>query len=321
MAGISAMGTIYNLPNYHGIIYQITPNDTPFFSAIGGLTGGKSTLSTEFSWQTFDLPSAAQPAILEGADPSLGARVRAEIRNVVQIFQYGIKLSYTKMSAPNNYGTAGASSNPMGVGGNNPVNNEMSWQVQQVLKTAARDIEYSFINGAYQLPANNSTARKTKGMLAAITSNVVDASSAPLSETHFKTLLKSIWDGGGIQEQDTAYVYCNSTQKEKISEIYAYAPQDRNVGGVDINTIETDFGRLNVVLNRYVPQDTILVASIEACAPVFLMVVEDGVTKGFLFEEPLAKTGAAATRQIYGEIGLEYGYEGQHGKIIGLATS
>jgi len=38
MSGITALGTTYGLPNYTGILYQLTPADTPFFAALGGLT-------------------------------------------------------------------------------------------------------------------------------------------------------------------------------------------------------------------------------------------------------------------------------------------
>jgi hypothetical protein len=36
MSGITAMGTTYNLPNYTGLLYGLSPEETPFFSAIGG---------------------------------------------------------------------------------------------------------------------------------------------------------------------------------------------------------------------------------------------------------------------------------------------
>jgi hypothetical protein len=88
------------------------------------------------------------------------------------------------------------------------------------------------------------------------------------------------------------------------------------VGGVNVQTIETDFGRLNVMLNRYLPVHSIQVVSLEQCAPVFLEVPG----KGFLFLEPLAKTGASEASQIYGEIGLEYGNELAHGKITSMAS-
>ena len=42
MGAVSGMGDSYDLPNYVGELFNITPNDTPFLSAIGGMTGGKS---------------------------------------------------------------------------------------------------------------------------------------------------------------------------------------------------------------------------------------------------------------------------------------
>ena len=51
MAGISGQGTTFNLPNYVGELYALTPADTPFLSAIGGLTGGGMTTATEVEWQ------------------------------------------------------------------------------------------------------------------------------------------------------------------------------------------------------------------------------------------------------------------------------
>jgi hypothetical protein len=42
--------------------------------------------------------------------------------------------------------------------------------------------------------------------------------------------------------------------------------------------------------------------------------------KGHFFAEPLAKTGASEKVQVYGEIGLRYGNERKHGKIVEAAT-
>jgi hypothetical protein len=83
MSGITALGTTYNLPNYTGVLFGLTPAETPFLSAIGGLTGGGQATSTEFEWQTFDLANAGQNVALEGADaPSYEGRVRANVTNV-----------------------------------------------------------------------------------------------------------------------------------------------------------------------------------------------------------------------------------------------
>lgn len=86
------------------------------------------------------------------------------------------------------------------------------------------------------------------------------------------------------------------------------------MGGVNVQTIETDFGKINIMLDRYMPVDTLAVVSLEQCKPRFLLIPG----KGHFFMEPLAKTGASTKYQLYGEIGLEYGNERAHGKITNV---
>jgi hypothetical protein len=112
-------------------------------------------------------------------------------------------------------------------------------------------------------------------------------------------------------------VFCNAFQKQKISDIYGYAPQDRNIGGYNIKQVETDFAVLGIVWAPNVPTDDLLVADLAFCAPVFLPVPE----KGVLFYEELSRTGASEKGQIYGQIGIDYGPEEYHGTITSLATS
>jgi Family of unknown function (DUF5309) len=318
MPEILGQGTTFNLPNYVGELFQVTPSDTPLLSAIGGLTGGRQADKKQFEWQTFDLRDPKNPDNLEGQDaPQASHRVRQNIQNTVQIFHEAVDISYTKQSTPGQRN---------GLPGNNPVQNEMSWQVEQHLKQIARDVEYTFINGVYAYPSDNSAPRKTRGLLDAIATNVValdDGAGGPaaLTETAVLDLMQEVWSNGGIQEQETATLVCNAGVKRQLSTIFItdknYKEQTRNVAGVNVQTIETDFGRVNIMLNRYMPSDQLAVSSLDVLAPRFLYVPG----KGFLFEEPLAKTGASDKAQIYGEIGLEYGAEIQHGKIINIANN
>lgn len=174
MAGITAMGTTFNLPNYVGELFALTPADTPLLSAIGGLTGGGQTTATEFEWQTYDLGQPGQNVALEGATaPTAEARVRANVRNVCQIHQRKVSVSYTKQAATGQLATPSAAPY-RGVPGANPVSNELDWQVAQSLKGIALDANWSFINGLWANPTTNATARQTRGLLAAITTNRVD---------------------------------------------------------------------------------------------------------------------------------------------------
>lgn len=325
MAGITGMGTTFNLPNYTGDLFAITPSSTPFLSAAGGLTGGESVESTEFEWQVYDLRAAGQNTATEGADAPTGeSRVRENVTNVVQIHQEVVDVSYTKLAADQ---LKSGTNNAL----RNPVTDELDWQVEQMLKQIARDVDYSFIQGVYAKPADNTTARQTRGLLNAITTNHVVAPDGDTSATGTQPsdltadvvldLLQQIWDNGGITEEETATIVVNSFQKRQLTQAFItnrnYQENSRSMGGVSVSTIETDFGELSVMLERHMPADEVLVASMDMVSPVLLLVPD----KGFLFAEPLAKTGARSRSQIYGEIGLRYGKESAHGKITNLTTS
>ena len=186
-------------------------------------------------------------------------------------------------------------------------------------KLAARDIEHSFIQGTYVADTNITTARKTRGMLAAVTTNEVAGGAAALTQAKVESALKKMADSGAPFEMPV--IFANAFQKQKLSSIYssalALAPRDRTVGGVNITTIETDFGQVGIVFERHIPADDVLIADLAFMKPVFL----DIPGKGHFFVEPLAQTGAAYKYQVYGEVGLEYGPEQFHAKITNLSTS
>ena len=312
MGAITGQGQSYNLPNYVGELFNVSPTDTPLLSAIGGMTGGKSVTSKQFTWQTTDLAGATQTAVVEGADPTMKGRTRSEVINVTQIMQYGVEVSYTKQAAVGNL--SGQS-----IIGNQPVQDELAFQLDMAMKTAARDIEHSFIQGTYVADTNITTPRKTRGMLEAISTNEVAGGAAALTQAKVESALKKMADSGAPFEMPV--IFANAFQKQKLSSIYssalALAPRDRNIGGVNITTIETDFGQVGIVFERHIPADDVLIADLAFLKPVFL----DIPGKGHFFVEPLAQTGAAYKYQVYGEIGLEYGPEQFHAKITNLATS
>ena len=312
MGAVSGLGDSYDLPNYVGELFNVTPNDTPFLSAIGGMTGGKSVTSKQFTWQTVDNAAAAQTVALEGADPTYAERTRSEVTNVTQIMQYGVNVSYTKQAATGNL--SGES-----IIGNQPVQDELAFQLDMAMKRAARDIEFSFLQGTYVADTDMATERKTRGLLEAISTNEVAAAAAALDQAKVEDALKQMADSGAPFEMPV--IMANSFQKQKLSSIYssalALAPRDRNIGGVNITTIETDFGQVGIVFDRHLPADDVVIVDLAFCKPVFL----DIPGKGHFFVEPLAQSGSAYKFQVYGEIGLEYGPEQFHTKITNLSTS
>ena len=318
MAGITGQGTTFNLPNFVGDLFDISPEDTPLLSAIGGLTGGEAVQAKRFDWEFYDLAASnATKGRLEGAAaPTAGNRVRANAHNVVQIVHEALSISYTKLAAVGALTTNGDA--VITSAGGNPVQNEYDWQVTQALKQIARDTNDSFINGVFAEPADNATARQTRGLLQAIVTNVQNMHDKVPTVDDVLTLMQSVYDNGGIQEGDTRTLIVGSSMRRLVTKLFitdlkaGFYNQSRTVGGVSVQTIQTDFGVLNVMLDRYVPKDTMIVASLEDLSPAILEIPG----KGFLFLEPLAKVGSSQDAQIYGEIGLKYGNERKHGKLI-----
>jgi hypothetical protein len=403
MALLSAALTTFNVENFEGPLYNITPEDTPLLAAIGGMFGGDLVGSTVFGWQEHDLRSASQTSALEGADaPTASGRSRDNVNNVLQIIHETIDVSYTKQATARQLGDID-SAHPlvMSGGGANPVVDEMAWQIEVRLKEIKRDMEFAVINGAFVEPSDNNTARKTRGLLAAISTNSTDLATGStaldggsssddvlteaahgladgdkiqftaitggaglvvnktyfvvnkttgtfqLSETsggaaidfttdisaatyeevvdledsHVLDLMQDVWDNGGISEQETAVIIANSWNKRKLTEQFlgvstaGFRQDERTVGGVNLQTFDTDFGRVNVMLNRYIPANTVAVASLDELRLKWL-----GRADGAFVIEQIGRVGAKVEEQFYGEWGLMYGNERSHGELSGLST-
>ncbi len=318
MPGITGMGTTFDLPNFVGDLFNISTEDTPLLSAIGGLTGGRPAVDKTFEWEFYDLRDADDSRqALEGDDaPQAEERVRANDSNVVEIHHEAVSISYTRqaVAARGGYETTAR--------GTSPVADEFSWQVDQQLKQIARDVELGFINGQYAKPSDNSSPRKTRGLLEAITTNVRDMGHSVPDIDDINDLFQIAYDNGGMQEGETRTLIVGSGMKRFLTKLFVrdvgqgFYQQSRNVGGVNLMTIETDFGTASIMVDRYVPKGVIIAASLEELAPRILNIPG----KGFLFLEELAKTGSATNAQIYGEIGLEYGNERKHAKMVDATT-
>ncbi|MFD6421040.1 DUF5309 family protein [Streptomyces sp. NPDC060198] len=317
MGAVSGQGTTFNLPNYHGQLYTVTPTETPFLSAIGGLSGGKRTKSVEFEWQTVDRrTSTAGNAVVEGANaPTAVARSRSNVSNVVEIHHSAIEVSYTRQAATGMYSGINIGAD------DNPVNDELTMQITTELESMAVDVEMSFLTGTYAKPANNATARKTRGLLTAITTNVNanGGTGRAISKAIVDAQLSSMFGNGAKLPQDSTVFMVGPAQKVALSNLYGTGSLNqptmtRNIGGVAVDTLVTDFGTFGVMLDRWMPTGQIAVVDLSVCAPVWLEIPG----KGLLFAEQLAKTGAKESWQLYGEVGLEYGPETYHGLIKDL---
>lgn len=215
MPQVTGIGTTWNLPNYAGELFTADPTQTPFLSMIGGLTGGRQTDNFEFPTAVlYDFPEAAQPEISESASataPAASHIARQQEKNVVQIHQEVIDLTYAKQSNSgrmSGLNTAGQNPNPA---------DEKAWQIQQKLIKIARDVEFSFIRGTYQISTAANVANKTRGMLELCTSDTgtsIAAAGADLNKALLDQLFREMADNGAYFGK--MVLFCGAYQKHTL---------------------------------------------------------------------------------------------------------
>lgn len=337
----TSLGTTFDIANYTGSLYGISNEEAPLLNMIGSLNGGKPIGGKTWEWQTYALKSPGYGTrTVEGTAPSYAGKTREHVSNVTMQFKYGVELSYDAMSnsgllASHAGGFTTDADQSVGIEGSNPVRDEMAWQLVQQIKEAAVDVNYEFWNSTYVNPTTNASGRSTRGLLEAITTNVlaldntgpVDLTGSPTADstlgvpvgtTYIEDLLKLMFDNSA--PRSGLVLFCNSTQKVKITQAYTnqglLAPRDRTVGGVAVDTLMLDFATVGVVLDRHLPQDEIVILNPSVVMPAFTTVPG----KGHFFTEPKPSDGDSLKMMLYGSIGLEYGPEIWHGKITGLTT-
>lgn len=301
-----------------GDLLRMGAGRTPLLDKIGGL-GTRAKLAKDWRFilnNQYALQSASQPAITEAnaasAPPSTVTYDRDQDYNVCQIFQYGINVSYPAQSA-----TSYLDGLPIGGEQQAPVD-PLTFQLKANMEQMALDIDYTFINGTYAGTFDGS-AIKTRGLIAAITENTVNADSGydddALSTTMVDAAMLALADTSKAPMKDMWFV-TTAIGKQKISQLYGNTPftaPSTTVGGQAIETVNTDFGPLKVMYEPQMPAGKALILDMADIYPVFLPVPG----KGAVFYEPLSKTGASEKGQLYAQVGLGYTAEEHHAQIYG----
>jgi hypothetical protein len=235
-------------------ITNISPSDTPFVSQAPKV----GCRHIYHQWLTDTLTSPTLTGAVEGADWSLDTTT-APVRdfNVTMILRKDIGLSESQRAVD----TAGFA-------------DQYAYEVQKAVKELGNKLE-SIVFGALTTATGASgTARVMKGLQAFVTTNTAAAGAnagTPGDSTHdgqlsvgdFNDMLNSIYNQGGNPEQ----VYVSPKVKRQISafavpgaaagNVYA-----KNIAAVDkkligaIDFYESDFGLIQIVLDRWVPESS-----------------------------------------------------------------
>lgn len=315
MADTYAMS--FNVLNYSGMLFNKGNTRTPLSSIIGGRL--KTTDHVEFvtGQEYTGGGNGSQPQITEKGSltaPEATIVTREQKTNVTQIFQEALGVSYAKMS---NMGTlsgvniAGAAANPQ---------SELDFQVAAKMQKINRDIEYTFINGVYNKATTDTEANQTRGLIPAITSNVIDLAGNAIGVWDLIAALK-VMDDGNAPTDGLAF-WCDANTLLQINADAAVngltiVPAAREINGIKLDAIITPFGMIYVFQGQCLPAGTALLLNLNVIAPV----IQPVPGKGNFFLEELAKTGAGTKYQLFGQIGLDHGPEWYHAKFTNISTT
>jgi hypothetical protein len=245
-----------------------------FTRAFGGTTAATLTPT--------ELLDAISDAALEGADVETSIdRPRTRLNNYAQIFKKDVIVSGTTQAVRQ-------------LGG---VTDEMDHQRNMRLREIVRDLEKATIRGRSSDTIGSATVRRSMdGILARLTTNVT--STATLTPNILNDVIQGAWDNGGT---DLDLIVADSNFKRIID--------DFNQTRIDVvnrderfhnkvSFFESTYGVQEVILDRWMPQNSLMVISSQRIHVVPL------TGRSFRFV-PVSRTGDAEKGMILGEYTME----------------
>ena len=301
------------------VIYQISPEDTPFMSNIGK----ENVRNTFYEWQTDDLAAASTTnSQIEGDDITSFTAATPTVRlgNYTQISRKDVIISGTLESVDK----AGRRS-------------ELSYQLAKRSAEIKRDMESTMLANQAAAAGSTSAARKTGALLAFLKTNTnkgtgggdpsytsipdaarTDATAGNLrsfSEVLLKDVIQKVWVEGG----KPSIVMAGPINKQNLSRMAGIAGQRFNATGAKPSTIigaadiyVSDFGNVSIVANRFQRERDVFVLDPEYASVAYL--------RPFQTVE-LAKTGDAEKRMLVVEWGLKVMNEKAHGAVYDLNST
>lgn len=325
MSIVTYTQTTYDVVNIRedlsDIIYNISPTDTPFMSAIGK----GSAKNTYFEWQYDELASASTTnAVVEGDNITTTEDLPPTTRvgNYAQISRKLVTVSGT-MAAVDQAGTK----------------NELSYQLAKSSAELKRDMEAILTSNQAANAGNTSTARKTAALGSWIITNsygngttaadpemssnaasgypdtaAVDGDARAFTATLLKAAVKDVWAAGGKARWLMVGPY-NKTVFSTftgVATLYKEVPKGMGtiVGATDV--FVTDFGEILCTPNRFQPEKNAYLVDSEMAEIDYLRPFKT---------EVLAKTADAERRMLLVEYGLRIKQEKAFAAIRDLATS
>lgn len=303
MPGYSSYDTVGAKEDVSDVISNITPTKTPFQSMIGS----EKVHNTLFEWQEDELRDAAANAKVEGFDATAVDRDPTWKRqNYTQILSDTFQVTGTN-DAIAYYGRV----------------KESAYQAAKVMSQLKRDFEYALV-GVHTAAAagDSSTARYFANYAKQLAATTAAAAGSPaqwiktggtttvVSEANVLDVQEYLYDEGA----DANTLMVTPVNSRSISDWVKASGEvrtrDIGNGRTLVNVIDvyvSPFGKLNVVMNRFLKAGNTL---------IFDPAMWVKCTLRPWFRETLAKTGDNMKMMVVGEFSLKH----KNWKASGLIT-
>jgi len=276
------------------VIYDISPVETPFISAIKKTTA--SNIYHEWLTDSLAAPNTNNAQVF-GADPTSATLTpRTRVGNYVQLLDKMIQVSDEQ--------------NKVDVAG---MRQELAYQVAKGMKELKRDLEAIVLqaNQAAQAPdpATNIPSKMASVGNWIATNVVTNVTPAVFTETMLQDILQQVWDQGG----DVSMVILSSAHQRVADGFSGSATRFLDVTDESVTAAvrfyATSLGEVTFYPDRFGPADTIYVLD-----PDYWAIAQLGALKS----TPLAKTGHSEKRLLSWYVTLEARNEKSSGKITNV---
>lgn len=228
-----------------------SPTDTPLTTLLMGRGAVVPATDITVTWRERKLNETRGTLKKEGADAGDPIKSsRGSLSNVCQIIEKVTQVSGTAEKL-----------NPKGIG------SSFNAEVADRLIETKRDLEWYFLNGV-KAEENESTPRQMNGLINLVNAeNVIDATGG-LTEILMLDAMQKMWDHGS---QGEYYTFVNASVKRKLNDLLKNAANIRvnitnglsQTMGITVQKVESDFGTLNLVLDRHMDTKTMLILDLD----------------------------------------------------------
>jgi hypothetical protein len=191
--------------------------------------------------------------------------------------------------------------------------NDLSAQLGRAMKVCWKVWNRTLIRGVRQAPTST-VGGEAGGLLYYITTNAYPKGGAALTEAFILQAMQDSWTVGG--RIDT--ILTNAFQKRQMNSFLdsmRLTNLAQRMAGTMVDSYTSDFGTANIVLDRDIPTDTVLL--IEKSRVGF------GPLTDHAMKAAPVTTGTLSydATQIFGQYTVEVRNQNAHAKITGLSTS